>query len=269
MAGPALRPHPHAQACQDLAHSLAADPVVITDGLERGAAEVSGAHIGLAAVVSNASGHGRSLGCLSAKGNRLPKCADERQGLASLGMTAAVSDRPEETSASALFRELLAQSEWTHETLAAEVEVSPGRVSQWATNRGSIPWDKARLVAAKLNTKPALISPGFRRLRDEFLASHVERLDASIIELAIPTARKFAKLSPNQKLSLDRDAEAIAQAIGIALQVAIEEAEGAYDESTQAHGADRRIDHAARKGEVRREAEAAPRVVRKRAAGAA
>lgn len=269
MTGTPLWSHPNANATEDLANPLSAKAVVVCDCLERRAVEVAGAHVGLAAVVSNASGHGRSLGRLSAKGNRLPKCADERQGLASLGMTAAVSDRPEETRASALFRELLAQSEWTHETLAAEVEVSPGRVSQWATNRGSIPWDKARLVAEKLNTKPALISPGFRRLRDEFLASHVERLDASIIELAIPTARKFAKLSPNQKLSLDRDAEAIAQAIGIALQVAIEEAEGAYDESTQAHGADRRIDHAARKGEVRREAEAPHRVARKRAAGAA
>lgn len=269
MAGTTLRPHPNAKSAQDLANALTAEAVVVSDLLERGAAQVSGPHVGLAAVVSKASGHGASLGRLSAKGNRLPKCADGRRTLASLGMAAPVSDRPEETRASALFRELLANSDWTHETLAAEVEVSPGRVSQWATNRGSVPWDKARLVAAKLNTKPALISPGFRRLRDEFLASHVERLDASIIDLAIPTARKFAKLSPNQKLSLERDAAAIAEAIGIALQVAIEEAEGAYDESTQAHGADRRVDHVARKGESRREAEAPPRVARKRAAGAA
>lgn len=200
--------------------------------------------------------------------NSLTKCADERSGIAFLGMAAPISDDNEAMTASALFRRLIEDSEFTHESFAAAVEVSPGRVSQWATNRGSVPWDKARLVAERLNTKPALISPGFRRLRDEFLASHLERLDAEIISASQGVARQVAELSPSQKLSLDRHGEAIASGIRLTLRKAIEMREGGYDESAQGDGADSRIDRAPRKSENARKPAAAASNARKRAARA-
>ncbi len=129
--------------------------------------------------------HGRSLGCLSAKGNSRAKCADERRRLASLGMAAPVSKDPEESAAAALFADLLRQSEWTHQSLAEHLGVSPGRVSQWATNRGAIPADRAIEVAEALSTRPELVSPAWGRLKDQFLASQSAGLDAAMLGVAL------------------------------------------------------------------------------------
>ena len=264
---PSLGATRHAEPGEDLAHPLAGNAQVVADLLERLPGPVTSADICLSGVVAATPRHAPSLGGLSNKRNSLTKCADERQSIAFLGMAAPVSEDSEATSASALFKRLIDESDWTHESFAAAVDVSPGRVSQWATNRGSVPWDKARLVAEKLGTKPALISPGFRRLRDEFLSSHLQRLDAEIISASQVVARQVAELAPGQRLSLDRHGDAIAEGIRLTLRRAIELSEGGYDESTQGDGADRRIDRAARKGEVSRQSAPAAAVARKRAAG--
>lgn len=213
--------------------------------------------------------HAANLAGLSTEYNRVPKCADERQRLASLGMAAPLSADPEAAAAAVLFRQLLEASDYTHETFAAQVEVSPGRVSQWATNRGSVPWDKARVVAGLLGTKPALISPGFRRLRDEFLSSHLSRLDAEIVSASQVVARAEAGLSPSQNLDMGKHADAIASAVRVTLLRAIQLAEGSYDELAQGNGADRRIDRAQSQGQVGGQAQVTGGQPKRRAAGGA
>ena len=117
----------------------------------------------------------QTLGSLSVGVNSLPKCADGRHVLASLRMPAPVSTSPDDAAASALFSKLLKMHGWTHERFAAEIGVSAGRVSQWATNRGAIPPERAVAVAKLLGSSPDLLSPTWGRLRDEWVASQPER----------------------------------------------------------------------------------------------
>jgi DNA-binding transcriptional regulator YdaS (Cro superfamily) len=90
-------------------------------------------------------------------------------------MPAPLSANPEDAAAAALFSRLLRTGGWTHEKFAAEIGVSAGRVSQWATNRGAIPPERAVAVARLLGSSPALLSPVWGRLRDEWAASQPER----------------------------------------------------------------------------------------------
>lgn len=205
-----------------------------------------------------------NLGQLSLIGNSLTKCADERHPLASLGMVAPVSKDPAEIVASALFKRLIDQSEWTHETFAAEVEVSPGRVSQWATNRGAIPAERAVIVAQKLGTLPERISPSWRALRDQFLASQFQRLTPETIERAILVAKQALQASGVVRPNVEKDPALFAQSLRavVAEQLATE---GSDDESTRGNGQAGRAGGLARKAKDGTASAAAPGGQRKRA----
>lgn len=154
-----------------------------------------------------------NLAYLRLKDNRFSKCADERLALASLGMAASVSKDPAEAEAAALFKRLLDASDWTHETLADKVGVSPGRVSQWATNRGPIPPERAVPTATALGTRPELISVGWRHLRNEFVASHLGRLTEATIARAVIVAKQALAETGVARLNIERDPEIFAQAL--------------------------------------------------------
>ena len=100
-------------------------------------------------------------------------------------MVAPLSTDPDEAQAAALLRRLLQERGFTHQSFAEEVSVSPGRVSQWATNRGGVPPERAAEVARHLQTSPESISVSWRRLRDQFLESQLSRLTGATILRAI------------------------------------------------------------------------------------
>lgn len=211
--------------------------------------------------------HTRSLGRLSIPVNRLAKCADERSALGSLGMAAPISKDPAEAEAADLFKRLIDASDWTHQSFAAETDVSPGRVSQWATNRGPVPWDKAERVAELLGTEPDLISPAWRRLRTYFMQSLLLRLTPEIVAASEGAAKKLAGLSPRQKLDVVTHAEPIAQAIQLTLRKVLAISEGNARGLISRDGADRRFNRAAGAGKDEGQREAATGEPRKRAAG--
>lgn len=166
-----------------------------------------------------------NLARLSVSVNRFAKCADGRHALASLGMVAPVSDDPQEAEAAALFSRLVKDSEWTHETLADKVGVSPGRVSQWATNRGAIPAERALAVANALGTEPELISVSWRKLRNEFVQSQLGRLTPAIVAHAVRMVRKATGIVEGKSINVEDDLELFAQSLRLAIAQDIEASE--------------------------------------------
>jgi hypothetical protein len=185
---------------------------------------------------------------LSTQRNSPPKCADRRQALASLGMAAPVSNDPKEAAAAALFSELVRASDYTHESLAGEVGVSAGRVSQWATNRGAVPWDKAEKVARLLGTEPELISPSWGELREHFTESLLVRLTPEIVGASEGAAKKLAGLSPGQRLDLVKHASFIADALRLTLATILRASEDSQGGSIQRNGTSSRLDRSASTG---------------------
>lgn len=201
--------------------------------------------------------HGGNLVYLSMAVNSSPKCADERQRIASLSMAAPVSVDPAEADAAALFKRLIDASDWTHESFAAEVEVSPGRVSQWATNRGPIPAERAIQVASLLGTQPELISPEWRRLLGQFLQSQTARLDGEMLDAIFMVAKKFAGLTGAQRLDPKRHAGPFADALRLTMRQAFGLPKETKNEPVRGNGADRRFNSAAsqRQNDGERQAE--------------
>lgn len=103
-------------------------------------------------------------------------------------MAAPVSDDPEKAKIAALLKQLLRERGYTHQSFAEAIGVSPGLVSQWATNRGAVPAERAMEVAALLHVEPDAISPSWKALKSQFLASQPQRLDAAIILAAVRLA---------------------------------------------------------------------------------
>lgn len=199
--------------------------------------------------------------------NRFPKCADQRQGIAFLSMAAPVSTDLAEADAAATFKRLIDGSEWTHESFAAEVDVSPSRVSQWATNRGPIPAGRAVQVAKLLGTQPELISPEWRRLLGQFLQSQSARLDGEMLRATFMVAKKFAGLTATQRLDPVRHAEQFSDALRLTMRQAFGLPEESKDELVRRDGEDRRFDSAAGKRKDGGEISAEATNPRKRAAG--
>jgi len=132
-------------------------------------------------------------------------------------MVAPVSEDPEKALVAARLKQLLRDRGYTHQSFAAELEVSPGLVSQWATNRGTVPPDRAVAVAALLGVLPQEISPTWRLLRDQFEKSQSLQLDASTIRHAITLAKKAMRLGAGEELVIEHDPEVFAQALRAAL----------------------------------------------------
>lgn len=142
-------------------------------------------------------------------------------------MAAPVSDDPQKAQAAALLKRLLKERGYTHQSFADEIEVSPGLVSQWATNRGGVPAERAVAVASLLGVAPEEISINWRTLRGQFLASQSLGLDAITIGSAITLAKKAFRLGAGEELVIERDPEAFAQALrtAIAMRMRLEEAD--------------------------------------------
>lgn len=102
-------------------------------------------------------------------------------------MAAPVSEDPEELRIADQLKALLRERGYTHDSFAAEAGVSAGRVSQWATNRGGVPPERASRVAQLLGVGPADVSLGWRRLRDEFAASQPAGLDLAKLTSLLET----------------------------------------------------------------------------------
>lgn len=120
--------------------------------------------------------------------NRNPKCADERSTIGFMPMASPLSKDQEKAQIAALLKSLIREKGYTHQSFAEEIGVSPGLVSQWATNRGTVPAERALTVASLLGTQPELISPSWRLLRNQFIKSQSRRLDSSIILAAVKLA---------------------------------------------------------------------------------
>lgn len=214
-----------------------------------------------------------NLACLSVPVNRFTKCADGRHALAFLGMVAPISDDALEAEAAALFSRLIKDSEWTHETLADKVGVSPGRVSQWATNRGAIPAERALAVAQALGTQPELISVSWRNLRNEFVQSQLGRLTPAIVAHAVRMVRKATGIVEGKSINVEDDLELFAQSLRLAIAQDIEASEKVKkDERRTGDGAVFRAagaKSAAKAGKESKPASGGARQPAKRAAGSA
>lgn len=103
-------------------------------------------------------------------------------------MAAPISDDPEKAKTAALIKQLLRERGYTHQSFAEAIGVSPGLVSQWATNRGAVPAERALEVATLLHVAPEAVSPSWKALKAQFLASQPQRLDAAIILAAVRLA---------------------------------------------------------------------------------
>lgn len=102
-----------------------------------------------------------------------------------------MSDDPEKAQIAALLKNLIRENGYTHQSFAEEIGVSPGLVSQWATNRGMVPAERALTVASLLGTEPEVISPSWKLLRDQFIASQPQRPDFEIMGWAVVVLRKY------------------------------------------------------------------------------
>lgn len=178
-------------------------------------------------------------------------------------MVAPISDDAEEARIAELVKQLIRDHGYTHDSFANEVGVSAGRVSQWATNRGGVPPERAMVVAKLLKTSPGAISLSWRRLRDEFLPSQWERLDADMIRAAITLAKKSLKLAHGDELVIERDPALFAQALRTA--IAADKRKGGEGGSGSGDGQIGAIGSASSSSKDGSQAEAKPR--RKREAG--
>ncbi|KRG65190.1 hypothetical protein ABB26_05135 [Stenotrophomonas humi] len=141
-------------------------------------------------------------------------------------MVAPVSPDPEKAQISELLKKLIRERGYTHQSFSDAIGVSPGLVSQWATNRGAVPAERAMKVATLLGTKPEIISPIWRELREQFVASQPLRLDAATITAAVRLASGAGTgvgLS-HFELETEDDAELFALAIAEVLDDQIIEA---------------------------------------------
>lgn len=105
----------------------------------------------------------------------------------------------------------------TQAYLADQMDVTPGFISQFASGHRPIPWDKAELLAALLNTAPEQISVEYARLKEHFATSQAQRLDEAIVRTAIGIAKKATGLATGEKLVIDDAPEIFAQALRVAM----------------------------------------------------
>lgn len=106
-------------------------------------------------------------------------------------MAAPISDDPEKAKIAALLKQLLRERGYTHQSFAEVIGVSPGLVSQWATNRGAVPAERAMEVATLLHVEPEAISPSWRALKTQFFESQLQRLDFEIMARTVVVLRKY------------------------------------------------------------------------------
>lgn len=161
--------------------------------------------------------HGANLARLSTAVNRFSKCTARKESIGFLTMAAPISPDPEKAQTSELLKKLIREKGYTHQSFSEAIGVSPGLVSQWATNRGMVPAERALKVASLLGTEPEIISPSWRELRDQFVASQSVRLDAETIRIAITVAQQSFKLTHGEELVIELDPELFSQALRTAI----------------------------------------------------
>lgn len=106
-------------------------------------------------------------------------------------MAAPISDDPEKAKTAALIKQLLRERGYTHQSFAEAIGVSPGLVSQWATNRGAVPAERALEVATLLHVAPEAVSPSWKALKAQFQASQPQRPDFDIMAGTVVVLRKY------------------------------------------------------------------------------
>jgi transcriptional regulator with XRE-family HTH domain len=141
-------------------------------------------------------------------------------------MAAPKSQDPENQVAAELIKRLIDASEWTHQTLGEEMGVSPGRVSQWATNRGAVPVERALELAGNLNTLPELISPTWAKLQRQFLLSQLERLTAATILRTVELTRDALARFGKPYSGPAKDPELFAEMLRLAILETAESSDG-------------------------------------------
>lgn len=161
--------------------------------------------------------HSANLARLSTPVNRFSKCTARKEPIGFLTMVAPISPDPEKAQISELLKKLIREKGYTHQSFSDAIGVSPGLVSQWATNRGMVPAERALKVASLLGTEPEIISPSWRELRDQFVASQPVRLDAETIRIAITVAQQSFKLTHGEELVIELDPELFSQALRTAI----------------------------------------------------
>ena len=119
-------------------------------------------------------------------------------------MAAHVSNDPEESQVAELLKQRIKDCGYTHESFAEVAGVSPSRVSQWVTNRGGVPAERAFVVARHLGLTPEAVSMSWRTLRDQFWISQVGKLDRG----TGPTVRGAGKGSKAQGIRVAEEATA-------------------------------------------------------------
>lgn len=132
-------------------------------------------------------------------------------------MAAPVSDDPDKALVAARLKQLLRDRGYTHQSFAAELEVSPGLVSQWATNRGAVPPERALAVGNLLGVPPEEISPTWRVLRDQFLSSQIMGFDAATIARAVELVRDARSKMDLPYAGPDKDPELFAEMLKLAI----------------------------------------------------
>ncbi|MBD9370091.1 helix-turn-helix transcriptional regulator [Xanthomonas sp. XNM01] len=97
--------------------------------------------------------------------------------------------------------------------LAEALDVTPGFISQFASGRRPVPWDKAAQLSALLGLSPEDISAEYRRISNYFGGSTHGQVTAEIVTAAVALAKESSGQKPKSRFDVESSPDVFAAAI--------------------------------------------------------
>lgn len=104
--------------------------------------------------------------------------------------------------------------------LAEALDVTPGFISQFASGRRPVPWDKAAQLGALLGLSPEDISAEYRRINSYFGGTAHGKVTAGVVTAAIALAKESSGKKSKSRFDVESSPDVFAAAINTILATA-------------------------------------------------